>query len=131
MSTTEKKKVGRKPFAPTEEQRYTVSLMAGIGIVHDEIAKCVGISDETLRKYFREELDTGKVKTIARVADSLVRQALAGNITAAIYYLKTQGGWRETGDASKPQGKKEAAQEAAKTAGKGSGWGDDLMVSLN
>jgi len=70
--------------------------MAAVGIVHDEIAAALGISDETLRKYFGDELATGKTRTLAKVADSLVRQALAGNMTAAIFYLKTQGGWRET-----------------------------------
>ena len=87
----------RKQFEPSSEQRYSVALMAGIGIPHDAIAGALGISKPTLIKYFRDELDNGRVKTIAKVADSLVRQALAGNMTAAIFYLKTQAGWKETG----------------------------------
>ena len=43
---------------------------------------------------FAEELATGHLRTIARVADSLVRQALAGNMSAAMYYLKTEAGRR-------------------------------------
>lgn len=70
--------------------------MAAIGIIHGEIALALGISDETLRKYFKNELKTGKTKTIAKMADSLVRQGLAGNVTALIFYLKTQAAWRET-----------------------------------
>ncbi len=30
------------------------------------------------------------------VAQSLITKARAGNVTAMIFYLKTQGGWRET-----------------------------------
>lgn len=70
--------------------------MAGIGIPQEDIAAAIGITRATLRKHFREELDTGRVRTITKVADSLVRQALAGNMTAAIFYLKTQAGWTET-----------------------------------
>lgn len=70
--------------------------MAAIGVPQGAISLALGVSEPTLRKYFGEELATGRIKTIAKVADSLVRQALAGNITAAIFFLKTQGGWKET-----------------------------------
>ena len=83
-------------FMPTEEQRYSVSLMASIGIPQKSIALALTISEPTLLKNFSEELKTGRVRTIAKVADSLVRQALAGNMTAAIFYLKTQAGWKES-----------------------------------
>lgn len=91
-----KKRGGRPAFAATDEQRYSVNLMAGIGIPQEDIAAAIGITRVTLRKHFRSELDTGRVRTITKVADSLVRQALAGNMTAAIFYLKTQAGWTET-----------------------------------
>lgn len=90
------KKNGRPPFEPTDEQRYSVELMASIGIPQEQIASSLEISLPTLHKYFRDELDNGKPRTITKVADSLYRQAIAGNITAAIFYLKTQGGWKET-----------------------------------
>jgi hypothetical protein len=38
----------------------------------------------------------GKAKAIGSVGQSLIQQARDGNITAAIFYLKTQAGWRET-----------------------------------
>lgn len=112
-------------MVPTDEQRYSVEMMAGIGVPQDSMALALGISLPTLRLHFRSELDCGKVRTITKVADSLVRQALAGNITAAIFYLKTQAGWREQAAAAE-LGKKEAAVVAAKTAGEGTEWGDDL-----
>jgi hypothetical protein len=64
------------------------------------------ISPVTLRKYFRAELDRGHIQTKMRVGGALVRAALgvaptehhagyAGNVTAMIFYLKTQAGWKE------------------------------------
>lgn len=90
-----KNKGGRPPFKPTDEERYSVEIMASIGIPQDQISTAIGITKKTLQKHFRNELDTGRTKTITKVADSLVRQALAGNMTAAIFYLKTQAGWKE------------------------------------
>jgi len=52
-----------------------------------------------LRKHYREELDTGHIKATAKVAESLFRKATtdgAQSVTAAIFWLKTRGGWRET-----------------------------------
>lgn len=86
---------GRPRFAPTDDQRHTVECMASAGIPQDDIARVIGIAKATLQEHFRDELDNGKARTITKVADSLVRQALAGNIAAAIFYLKTQGRWRE------------------------------------
>lgn len=37
----------------------------------------------------------GKAGAIASVAGTLIKQAREGNTTAAIFYLKTQAGWRE------------------------------------
>lgn len=90
------KRTGRPPFQATDEQRYSVGLMAAIGLPQDQIAAALEISPPTLRKHFKLELATGRTRTITKVADSLVRQALAGNITAAIFYLKTQAGWKES-----------------------------------
>lgn len=95
---------GRPPFVPTKEQRITVEMMASFGIPQDDIAKVLGISKPTLREHFREELDVGKARTITKVAASLVRQALAGNVTAMIFYLKCQAGWRESPQALEHSG---------------------------
>ena len=46
-----------------------------------------------------EQYKKGKAKAIANVAQGLVKQAIEGNMTAAIFYLKTQAGWRETAQA--------------------------------
>ena len=63
------------------------------------VSPVVGIDAKTLRKHYREELDTGRIKATAKVAESLFRKATGDgsqSVTAAIFWLKTRGGWRET-----------------------------------
>jgi hypothetical protein len=59
----------------------------------------MGISDVTLRKHFREELDTAEVKANAKVAGNLFRQATKDDprsIPAAIFWTKTRLGWKDS-----------------------------------
>ena len=73
--------------------------MAGYGIPEIDIARVLGIDPKTLRKYYREELDTGHVKANAKVAESLFRKAIGDDrqsVTAAIFWLKTRADWKET-----------------------------------
>ena len=66
-----------------------------------QVADYFNISDTTLRAIEArqpEVLDAykrGKAKAINRVANNLIEQAEAGNASAAIFYLKTQAGWKE------------------------------------
>lgn len=82
-------------FEPTAEQRYTVEVMSTGGISQEVIASVLQIDGKTLRRHFRNELNNGKAKMLTKVVDSLLRQALAGNVGAACFILKCQGGWRE------------------------------------
>ena len=43
-----------------------------------------------------ERYKKGKVDAISSVAQGLLQQAREGNMAAAIFFLKTQAGWRET-----------------------------------
>ena len=43
-----------------------------------------------------ERYKRGRARAVGAVAQSLVSKARAGNVAAMIFYLKTQGGWRET-----------------------------------
>jgi hypothetical protein len=92
---TEKKDVGRPPYQPTDENRTTVCDMVACGLSHDVIAKCLKISDETLRKYYQEELDTAKGLAIKAIGKCLMQKALDGDGPSQMFYLKTQGRWRE------------------------------------
>ena len=85
------------PFKPTAEQRAIVEQMATYGIPADEIAVVVagGIDEETLRRHFQRELESGIVKSNTQVAEALFKLATEGNATAAIFWAKTRMGWKD------------------------------------
>ena len=91
--------MGRRAHRPEPFHRRQVDAMSGYGVPEEDIARVVGIDPKTLRKHYREELDTGQIKATAKVAEFLFRKATSDgsqSVTAAIFWLKTRGGWRET-----------------------------------
>lgn len=68
----------------------------------EEVARALGISYATLRrrkeKYeqFAQALKNGKAKANVFVGSKLMSAIREGNLTAIIFYLKCQCGWRET-----------------------------------
>jgi hypothetical protein len=87
--------MARELFTPTDEQRGMVKAFAAYGVQQDEIAKYLEIDPKTLRKHFRRELDTGSIEATSKVAQSLYKAAMGGNVGAAIFWMKARGGWRE------------------------------------
>lgn len=90
------KGAGRYAHVPDKETRETVKRLSALGTRYADIATRLRISDETLTKYYKEELEFGKIDANAAVAGTLFSRARAGNMTAAIFWLKTQAGWKET-----------------------------------
>ena len=91
--------MGRRAQRPDATSRRQVEAMAAHGVPELNIASVIGIDPKTLRKHYRHELDNGQVKATAKVAESLFRKATTEgpqSVTAAIFWLKTKGGWRET-----------------------------------
>jgi hypothetical protein len=91
--------MGRKSHRPDAFHRRQVEAMAGYGVPEADIARVVGIDPKSLRKHYRGKLDTGHIKATAKVAEFLFRKATTDGsqaVTAAIFWLKTRGGWRET-----------------------------------
>ncbi|WBF05280.1 terminase small subunit [Psychrobacter phage vB_PmaS_Y8A] len=85
----------------TDKQAAQVEALAAY-LSKQQIADYLGVSrptfdaiierDEVVSLHYKK----GKAKAIANVAQGLVKQAIEGNMTAAIFYLKTQAGWKET-----------------------------------
>ena len=99
LNSPVKRKQGRPPFKPTDEQREQVITMSSNGLPHIQIAPLIGCSSpKTLRKHFRDELDIGKIQANAKVAGALYQSALDGNVKAQTFWLKAVGGWQETGN---------------------------------
>ena len=91
--------MGRKAHSPDATTRRQVEAMAGYGIPEADIAGVLSIDPKTLRKHYRHELDHGHTKANARVAEFLYRRATTDEsqaVTAAIFWLKTRAGWKET-----------------------------------
>jgi hypothetical protein len=91
--------MARKTYEPDEKTAAQVKRMSGLGITHDQIARIIGISDETLRKYYPDELENGATQANATVAQNLFRIATGndkGAVAAAIFWMKTRARWRET-----------------------------------
>lgn len=119
---------GRPPYEPTKKDREMVLAMSGYGIPDYEIARVLGVSPPTMRKYFDLELATGHVQANAKVAQTLYKKATGdspGSVVAAIFWLKCRAGWNDR-PGEEDLGKKQQAALAAQTAGRGSEWGDDL-----
>jgi hypothetical protein len=92
---------GRPPVVFTEEQVAQVEALAAV-LSKGQMADYFGIGENTLRSVEERQPEVleaykrGRGKAIAGVAGNLISQARNGNTTAAIFYLKTQAGWRET-----------------------------------
>lgn len=91
-------KRGPKAWEPTDEELAKIKLYAGLGSTQEQIATMIGKCEDTLRKNEAayKAWQTGQAETIAKVAGSLVKKALNGDTASAIFYLKTQAGWKET-----------------------------------
>jgi hypothetical protein len=88
----------RVQFNPTDEQRQVVKFLAATGVKQIDIAKLIGIrSEKTLRRHFREELNRGALEANGKVAQTLFKKAIDGNVTAAIFWMKCRAHWREGG----------------------------------
>jgi hypothetical protein len=121
---------GRPPHQPTEQARKTVEAMAGFGIPQTDIARIIGVSPETLRLHYGEELDTGGIRANAAIAKNLFRIAQGTGreaVTACIFWLKARAGWREAQGASGEEaGKKAQAELLARDAPQGTPWAELL-----
>jgi hypothetical protein len=95
---------GQPPFEPTKEQRRLVSVLAGMGRPHKEIATLVvnprtgkPIDDVTLRLRFPEELCQAKAKVSLILGTSLLGKAKAGDNGALGMLARNHWGWDRPG----------------------------------
>lgn len=97
---------GRPLTTVTEAQRAEVETLCAV-LNAEQIADFLGIGRTTFFALLNRDEDLserykrGKARAIGAVAQSLVTKARAGNVTAMIFFLKTQGGWRETVEVAK------------------------------
>lgn len=125
---------GRPQYVPTPEEQKKVRDMAATGTGQHQIALLMGMSINTLRKYFMVDIRKGEAMASVTVGGALFKMASDPKhkkcFEAARYYLERKGGWGppEKAAGGGKQGKKEEQAEAARKAGQDSGWGDLLMT---
>ena len=94
---------GRPLTTLTDAQRAEVETLSAV-LTAEQIADFLGIGRTTFFALLNRDEDLserykrGKARAIGAVAQSLVTKARSGNVTAMIFFLKTQGGWRESVD---------------------------------
>ena len=91
----------RKNMILTPEQIDHVERLAAVLRIED-IAWFLGIADRTFHKKMTEDervraaYEKGRARAKAAVGTGLLQKARDGDLTAMIFYAKTQMGWRET-----------------------------------
>jgi hypothetical protein len=92
---------GRPPVVFTPEQIIELQALAAV-LTKAQVADYFGICENTLREIEKRQPEVseaykkGRVKQVASMGSNLIQMAKGGNVTANIFYLKTQGGWKET-----------------------------------
>ena len=64
---------------PTARDRQQVESMSAYGLKQEVIANVIGVSDRTLRKYYRKELDYGDGMAQAKIGEALYEKAKRAN----------------------------------------------------
>jgi AraC-like DNA-binding protein len=87
-------------FEPTTDQRALVQNAAAFGINQADIANQLNIDEKTLRKHFREELNSGKFKVDMLAGRTVTELMKSGEervrLDAAKYYTARRMGWKES-----------------------------------
>lgn len=87
---------GRKPHAPTEQQRKQVEALSGYGIPMEQIAALVGVDEKTVRAHYDDDLNRGRAVANSTVAKTLFEKATKEkDTTALIWWTKSRMGWTE------------------------------------
>lgn len=134
-----KRSRGRPAHQPTSALRRQVSIAAGGGMRHEDIALALGIARDTLEKHYAHELTTVATMRRMEVLQGLHAAAKRGSSSAAKAYLAIEpqlaappaapsAGQDSPPQRVRPEGKKAQAAEDAKTAQVGTDWGDLLRA---
>jgi len=84
----------------TSKQVIELEALAAV-LTKAQIADFFDITEKTLRAIEERQPEVftaykkGRVKQISSMGTNLVKLATDGNVAANIFYLKTQGGWKE------------------------------------
>jgi len=89
-----------RSHVPTDESRRVVRGLAGLGMIVDDVARLAGITENTLRKHYTEEMAIGRAEANVRVSRALFQAATKAerpNVVAQMFWLKNRAGWKDIG----------------------------------
>lgn len=92
-------RIGNPPFEATPDMRRDVEAWVRAGATGEDIAILltasynVPVSRATVDRHFKSELAVGRARLRVAIGGSLVKDALSGNMTAKIFWLRTQAKW--------------------------------------
>ena len=91
-------------FVPNRDQKHVVMVLSANMASNDLMAEALNISVPTLRKFFGKEIKNGLDNVNAQIGSVVVREALAGNMSAARLWLSTHGGpqWQAAKGSDEP-----------------------------
>lgn len=96
---TTKRGRGRPKLEPTKEMIGYVERLAALGLGQDDTAFALGVHRQTFAKYreshFIDAIKSGKSRARVTSGAVLMREMLAGNMTALIWFEKTRLGMTE------------------------------------
>jgi len=101
-----------KKIELTKEQKAELETLGSV-LTQQQLADYFMIGKETLQQIFKRDAEAlgmykkGRSKAIVDVAGSLLTKAREGDTASAIFYLKTQAGWREVSRDEVEQGNSE------------------------
>ena len=87
--------MARAKLNPTEAQRLQVRQLAGCGLTHEQIRVVMNLpSVTTLCRYFRKDLEKGRITAGAKIRGVAYKMATSGkNPIMTMFWLKTRAKW--------------------------------------
>lgn len=99
-----KGRIGNPPHKPTDENRIRVDAMVTAGAQQWLIAEELGLSEDTLQRHYRSQLEHGSHRALSKIGSSMIKRALDGDHDAAKFVLARRAGWKTGTELSGPDG---------------------------
>lgn len=80
---------------PTDDSRALVEQLVACDIDQESICYVIKATPFELRLHYANQLKHGLASATAQMAGSVFRAGVAGDMKAAIFWLKARAGWRE------------------------------------
>ena len=106
-----KRSVGRPGYQSCDADLKRAQKLASLGLSKLDAARVMGISYSSFVTHCGAAYEEGVPKAVANVADALYKNAMEGNVTAQIFFLKARAGWIDKPELMAKKETKENASE--------------------